>query len=187
MIVVTRNECAVALAAHRVVAERAARDRAGVRAVAIALVVRLGVEVHRHGVLATHRADLVQARIAIAHEGISRTNPDRIAAGLLNGVLGGGGFSSRLMRVVRSDAGLTYSIGSGFSLRRESGPFAVSTFTRVPEVRRVIDLILAEMEYKKKMAYYANNQYDNSFASFENHKQVNYLKDFVPFCTPITR
>ncbi len=28
------------------------------------------------------------------------------------------------------------------------------------------------------MAYYANSQYDNSFASFDNHQQVNYLKDF---------
>ncbi len=92
------------------------------------------------------RPDLVQAQIAIAHEGISRTNPDRIAAAMLNGVLGGSGFSSRLMRVVRSDAGLTYSIGSGFSLRREPGPFGVSTFTRVAEVRRVVDLVLAEIE-----------------------------------------
>jgi len=92
------------------------------------------------------RPDLVQARIAIVHEGISRANPDRIAAGLLNGVLGGGGFSSRLMKVVRSDAGLTYSIGSGFSMRREPGPFGVSTFTRIAEVRRVIDLVLAEIE-----------------------------------------
>ena len=65
---------------------------------------------------------------------------------MLNGVLGGSGFSSRLMRVVRSDAGLTYSIGSGFSLRREPGPFGVSTFTRVAEVRRVVDLVLAEIE-----------------------------------------
>lgn len=91
------------------------------------------------------RPDLVQARIAIAHEGISRTDPDRIAAALLNGVVGGGGFSSRLMTVVRSEAGLTYSIGSGFSMRREPGPFGVSTFTRVAEARRLIDIVLNEL------------------------------------------
>ena len=43
---------------------------------------------------------------------------------------------------VRSDEGLTYGVYSGFSLRRSPGPFQVSTFTRVPEARRVVDLIL---------------------------------------------
>jgi zinc protease len=96
-------------------------------------------------VVVVDRPDLVQARILIAHEGIARDDPDRVAAGLLNSVLGGSGFSSRLMARVRSEAGLTYSVGSGFSLRRAPGPFAVSTFTRVAEVRRVIDLLLAEI------------------------------------------
>jgi zinc protease len=97
-------------------------------------------------VVIVDRPDLVQARILIAHEGIARDDPDRVAAGLLNSVLGGSGFSSRLMARVRSEAGLTYSVGSGFSLRRSPGPFAVSTFTRVAEARRVIDLLLAELE-----------------------------------------
>ena len=47
---------------------------------------------------------------------------------------------------MRSEAGLTYSVGSAFSLRRDPGPFVISTFTRVPEVRRVIDLLLGELE-----------------------------------------
>lgn len=92
------------------------------------------------------KPDLVQARIMIAHEGIARTNPDRLAASLMNDALGGSGFSSRLMQSVRSDAGLTYGVSSGFSMRREPGPFFVSTFTRVGEVRRVVDLVLEEMQ-----------------------------------------
>ena len=96
-------------------------------------------------VVIVDRPDLVQARVAIAHEGIARRDPDRIAVALLNSVLGGSGFSSRLMASVRSEAGLTYSVGSGFSLRRDPGPFVISTFTRVPEVRRVIDLLLGEL------------------------------------------
>jgi len=92
------------------------------------------------------RPDLAQARIILAHEGISRTNEDRIAASLMNTVVGGGGFSSRLMQSVRSDAGLTYSVGSGFALRRHPGPFYVSTFTRVSEVRAALDLLFAELE-----------------------------------------
>ena len=50
------------------------------------------------------------------------------------------------MKKIRSDEGLTYGVGSGFSLRSQPGPFAVSTFTRVPKVRRVVDLVLDEME-----------------------------------------
>jgi len=96
-------------------------------------------------VLVVDRPELVQARILIAHEGIARSDPDRVAVGLLNSVLGGSGFSSRLMARVRSEAGLTYSVGSGFSLRRSPGPFVVTTFTRVPEVRRAIDLLLSEL------------------------------------------
>ena len=97
-------------------------------------------------VVVVDRPELVQTRILIAHEGIARSDPDRVAAGLLNSVVGGSGFSSRLMARVRSEAGLTYSVGSGFSLRRSPGPFVVSTFTRVPEVRRATDLLLSELE-----------------------------------------
>ena len=50
------------------------------------------------------------------------------------------------METLRTEGGLTYGVGSGFSLRRHPGPFYVSTFTRVPEVRRVLDLILADLE-----------------------------------------
>ena len=63
----------------------------------------------------------------------------------MNDALGGSGFSSRLMVRVRSDEGLTYGVGSGFSLRAVAGPFSVSTFTRVAKVREVIDLLLEEM------------------------------------------
>jgi zinc protease len=97
-------------------------------------------------VILVDRPDLEQAQVALGHEGISRTDPERIAVAIMNDVLGGGGFSSRLMDVLRSQAGLTYGVGTGFSLRRERGPFTLSTFTRVPEVRRTLDLALAELE-----------------------------------------
>lgn len=100
----------------------------------------------RRRIVVVDKPDLVQARIVVAHEGISRTEPTRIAVDLMNDALGGSGFSSRLMKKIRSDEGLTYGVGSSFSLRGQPGPFAVSTFTRVPMVRRVVDLILAELE-----------------------------------------
>jgi zinc protease len=97
-------------------------------------------------ILVVDRPEAVQTRITLAHEGIARTSSDRIAASLLNSVIGGSGFSSRLTKTLRADAGLTYGVGSGFAMRREGGSYVVSTFTRVAEVRRVIDLLLAELE-----------------------------------------
>ena len=97
-------------------------------------------------IVIVNRPDLVQARIAISHEGIARADADRIATSLMNSVIGGGGFSSRLMGILRSDEGLTYGVYSHYVLRRHTGPFRVSTFTRVSEVRRALDLLLAELE-----------------------------------------
>ncbi len=97
-------------------------------------------------VVIVDRPDRVQAQISIAHGGIPRTDPDRIAVGLMNNVIGGSGFSSRLTQRVRASSGLTYHVDSSFSMRRQPGPFAVSTSTRVDEARRVVDLVLTELE-----------------------------------------
>jgi zinc protease len=97
-------------------------------------------------VVIVDKPELLQARIIVAHEGIGRTEPTRIAVDIMNDALGGSGFSSRLMKKIRSEEGLTYGVGSGFSLRSQPGPFSVSTFTRVPKVRQVVDLVLEEME-----------------------------------------
>ncbi|MCR9095555.1 MAG: insulinase family protein [bacterium] len=96
-------------------------------------------------IVVVDKPELGQARIIVAHEGIARTEPERIPLDLMNDALGGSGFSSRLMKKIRSDEGLTYGIGSGFSLRAVPGPFSISTFTRKDQVRRVVDLVLAEM------------------------------------------
>jgi len=100
----------------------------------------------RRRVVVVDKPELVQAHILIGHEGIARSEPERIAIDLMNDALGGSGFSSRLMKVIRAQHGLTYGVGSGFSLRSQPGPFQISTFTRVESVREVVDLALAEME-----------------------------------------
>lgn len=96
-------------------------------------------------IVVVDKPELGQARIIVGHEGISRTEPLRIPIDLMNDALGGSGFSSRLMQRVRSDEGLTYGVGSGYSLRAVPGPFSVSTFTRKDQVGRVVDLLLEEM------------------------------------------
>ena len=53
-----------------------------------------------------------QSVILFGHSGIKRDDPDFFAATILNEVLGGGGFSARLMTEVREKRGLTYGIGT---------------------------------------------------------------------------
>lgn len=49
---------------------------------------------------------------------------------VMNYILGGGGFSSRLMKVIRAEKGLTYGINSYFDARLQPGPFKIGTFTK---------------------------------------------------------
>jgi len=96
-------------------------------------------------IVVVDRPDLGQAQIIIGHPGITRQEPRRIPIQVMNTVLGSAGFSSRLMSKIRAEEGLTYGVYSQFAGRRLRGPFAVGTFTRVPEVGRVVELTLAEL------------------------------------------
>jgi len=80
-----------------------------------------------------HRPGFTQCHIRMGHLGISRDHPAYHAVQVMNYILGGGGFSSRLMEEIRVKRGYTYGISSGFKARKRPGPFVVSTFT-TPEV-----------------------------------------------------
>jgi predicted Zn-dependent peptidase len=58
--------------------------------------------------------DVNQGRVSILLPGIKRDDPDYFPGLLMNHILGGGGFTSRIMSRVRSDEGLAYSAGSSF-------------------------------------------------------------------------
>jgi zinc protease len=95
-------------------------------------------------------ADLVnrnvaQANLILGSGGIARSNPDYYKVQVMNYILGGGGFSSRLMRVVRSKAGLAYSIDSGFSAGKFPGAFAVVLQTKNQSAQEALKLIIAQL------------------------------------------
>ncbi len=92
------------------------------------------------------RPDLAQAQIALGQEGMARTDPDRVSVSMMNSVLGGGGFLSRLMSRVRATEGLTYGIYSGFSTRSQPGPFTIRTFTKAEQTAQILTSILEEVE-----------------------------------------
>lgn len=66
------------------------------------------------GVYMIEKDDVNQSRIRLGHIGVKRDTPDQYALMIMNDILGGGGFTSRIVRRVRSDEGLAYNAGSAF-------------------------------------------------------------------------
>lgn len=91
------------------------------------------------------KPDATQSYIAMGHLGISRLNPDAFACRVMNYILGGGGFASRLTKEVRGEGGLTYGIQSMYDYNKYKGSFAVKTFTKNESTAEAIDLILEEL------------------------------------------
>lgn len=71
-----------------------------------------------------------QAQVIIGQPGIARNSPDFLAVMLGNHILGGGGFTSRLMEEVREKRGLTYGVTSDFSPGLDRGAFVIGLQTR---------------------------------------------------------
>jgi predicted Zn-dependent peptidase len=76
------------------------------------------------GVYLVHK-DVNQGRVEMMLPGIQRDNPDYFAVVIMNDILGGGGFTSRIMNRVRSDEGLAYDAHSSFP----GGVYYPLTFT----------------------------------------------------------
>lgn len=89
---------------------------------------------------------ITQANIAMGHVGISRENPDFYAVMIMNYILGGGGFSSRLMDNIRDNRGLAYDVHSSFSPQKEPGPFRVWVQTKSESANQAIEEIFAELK-----------------------------------------
>jgi zinc protease len=103
--------------------------------------------------------DITQANIILGQVGIKRTDPDFYAFQLMNYILGGGGFSSRLMDNIRENRGLAYSVNSSFEPGLEPGPFDISLETKnasggeaVTEVLKEIDRIRRDLVDEKELA-----------------------------------
>lgn len=94
--------------------------------------------------------DITQANIILGHKGISRDNPDFYDIVVMNYILGGGGFASRLMKVLRDEMGLTYSIYSSFSANKEPGEFSVEIQTKNESAPTAIKEILKQIKKIKQ-------------------------------------
>ncbi|MBW1916941.1 MAG: insulinase family protein [Deltaproteobacteria bacterium] len=74
--------------------------------------------------------DITQAHIVLGQVGIKRRNPDFYGFLVMNYILGGGGFASRLMDNIRDNRGLAYSVASSFNPGVAAGPFEITLETK---------------------------------------------------------
>jgi predicted Zn-dependent peptidase len=128
------------------------------------------------GVYLVDKPDVNQGRVTIGHLGIERGHPDEIAVQVMNEILGGGAFTSRIMARVRSDEGLAYSAGSRFvpgvhypglfaaSFQSRSAACARAAAIVVEEIARIRDVPVsaAELETAKN---YLIEVFPRTFAS----------------------
>jgi len=88
-----------------------------------------------------------QGYVSLGHLEIEDTNPDYFAVQVMNFILGGGSFTSRITSKVRSDEGLAYNTGSRFTYRWGfPGTFSGYVQTKSSTVGYAISLILKEFE-----------------------------------------
>jgi len=85
-----------------------------------------------------------QSVVTFGQPGIKREDPDWYAAYVVNHILGGGGFSSRLTAEVREKRGLAYSVYSGLEPMQHSGLILGGVATQNDRVAQSIDIIRAE-------------------------------------------
>ncbi|MHC4413987.1 MAG: M16 family metallopeptidase [Planctomycetota bacterium] len=91
--------------------------------------------------------DIPQGRISIGMRGIRRDDPDYFPMLLMNRILGGGGFTSRIVTRVRSDEGLAYSARSAMSPGvYYPGEFRASFQSKSRTVALGTKIILEEIE-----------------------------------------
>ncbi len=91
--------------------------------------------------------DVNQSHVSLGHLGIQRSHPDVFKVGIMNSVLGGGGFTSRIMVRVRSDEGLAYSASSRFQPGTYyPGTFAAGFQSRNATCAQAAAIVIEEIE-----------------------------------------
>lgn len=122
---------------------------------------------------------LPQTSLQLVYPGVPRESPDFMAAALMEHILGGGTFSSRLFDEVREKRGLAYSVSSSLINQKYSSSLVISTATRSDRAAETLGVMRevirkmaeegpteAELDAAKKyvLGAYAINNLDSSGA-----------------------
>ena len=90
--------------------------------------------------------EIPQGKVAIGCRSITRDDPDAIPLLLLNDILGGGGFTSRIMQQVRSNEGLAYSANSRLAPKVDyPGEFRAGFESKNPTVALATKIVLDQI------------------------------------------
>jgi zinc protease len=151
-------------------------------------------------VLVVDKPDLTQATILLGHRGLRHADPMWFPATLMNYVLGGSDFSSRLMTEVRAKRGLTYGISSSYGATLYDGAFQVSASVKNENVWQALVATVGQLrkmknegptaaELAKGKGYYAGSypfelqtaaNIANSIVGAEMHGlDIGYVTDFA--------
>ncbi len=160
------------------------------------------------GVYMIKKEDVNQSRIRVGHAGVKRDIPDQYALMVMNDILGGGGFNSRIMRRVRSDEGLAYNAGSMFDrpvlypgtfqawFQTKHATAAFGTRLIVDEIKRIrTEKCDAEIVENSKASFISDvvnpfaskNSIVNTFADDEyTHRPDDYWQNYTKNMKAIT-
>jgi zinc protease len=123
--------------------------------------------------------DVNQGRVSVAIPSVLRTSPDIYALEVMNEILGGSGFTSRITKTVRSNEGLAYSAGSGIgfgayypgrfraSFQSKSSTVAYALQLVFQEIRKIRDTPVTEEE----LVTIKNNLIQTFPSNFESKAQ----------------
>jgi len=89
--------------------------------------------------------DFPQSVVVLARQGLKRDDPDWFPAFVMNYILGGGGFNSRLTEEIREKRGLAYGVSTALQPYVAGGIYTGSVATANARVGQSLDLIKQEM------------------------------------------
>jgi len=123
--------------------------------------------------------DTPQANMYLGHLGVRRNGPDQYKLDVLNNIFGGGGFTARLMKELRSNRGLTYGVYGGINAGRDRGAFMVGSQLKAAQFTEALGLIKGIIQdlqtnlVSDEEIETAKNSIINSFVfNFEQKNQI---------------
>jgi zinc protease len=93
------------------------------------------------------KMDVPQSVAVFGLPAMPRKDPDFMAAFVLNQLIGGGGFASRLMEEVREKRGLAYSVYSYLQPFKHTSVLSGGVATRADAIQQSLDVIRKELKH----------------------------------------
>ncbi len=109
--------------------------------------------------------EIAQSQICVAMPGVAKEDDRLFPLSILNTYLGGG-MSSRLVKKIREEEGLAYSVYSYNGSYTDTGAFVISVGTRPENCQRVIDIILEELDDVRQNGI-TKGELDKSFSQLK--------------------